>query len=214
MVSRGSAKLQANFFLNALCTAGKPNQLAITFDDGPHDFTNHILEVLEKHNVSATFFCIGTHAEKHPEMVQNMIAKGHTVGSHSYSHPVKWGTLSEKKVAEEITKGAETINKISGHKSLLFRPPFGVTNPRIARALNNTNLKVIGWDLRSLDTSIKDPEKLYKRVMRKLPGKNIILFHDSQKQTIEVLDRLLTHCKKVGINIVSLGDLLNISTHE
>lgn len=208
IISWGASNIRSGLFLNAISSSPKSNQLVLTFDDGPHPNTPAVLEVLKKYKAPATFFCIGKNVEAHPEIVEQILEEGHAVGNHTYSHPVRWGWLSTRRVKEEIEKGDAALEKITGKKNRLFRPPFGVTNPRIAKALSAMPLQVIGWDLRSLDTAIHDKQRLYKRVIHKIDNSSVVLFHDSQPHTPEVLERVLTYCAEAGIKIVPLDDLL------
>lgn len=208
IISWGSSNIRSGLFLKTYSGFKQPTkQLVLTFDDGPHPNTLPILQVLREFNTKATFFCIGKNVEEYPEILQRILGEGHTCGNHTYSHPVKWGWLKTELVLDEIKKGNEALEKITGKKNQLFRPPFGVTNPRIAKALKKTKLKVIGWDLRSLDTAITDEEQLYKRVIKKIEHSSIVLFHDTQPHTANVLPRVLEYCREHGIKIVSLPEI-------
>ncbi len=209
-ISWGASNIRSGYFLKTLSRSSIPNRIALTFDDGPHHNTLKILEVLEKYNAKATFFCIGKNLETYPDIARQILAEGHTLGNHTYSHPVRWGWLSVDAVKQEVEKGEQTLKAITGRDSKLFRPPFGVTNPNIARVLNSLDRHVIGWDLRSLDTAIKDEERLYNRIIKKINRSSILLFHDTQEHTPKVLERVLAYCNKAGIKIVSLGELLEI----
>lgn len=213
IISYGSATIQSNFFTPAIYRLKGKNELALTFDDGPHPNTTAILETLKKHNAPATFFCIGNQAQQHPEILNRIVAEGHTVGNHTQNHSNKWGVMKTAQVKEEIETCSKTLQDITGKEVKYFRPPFGVTNPKIGRALHQLPLKIIGWDLRSLDTSIKDPKKLWERVQPKLASSTILLFHDTQEHTVEVLERTLEYCKSNGIKIVSLAEKLEENTH-
>ena len=209
----GVSNIRSGLFISSLSSARTANALALTFDDGPHPNTPEVLAVLKKFNVPATFFCIGKNVEQHPQILQQVLSEGHTIGNHTQNHLIKWGWLSTQKVTSEIEACNISIKKHSGVEPLLFRPPFGVTNPNIGRALKRSRMQVIGWDLRSLDTAIKDQEKLFKRIKKRLKGSSIILFHDSQEHTPAVLERTLEQCQQNGIKVVSLGELLQIRTY-
>ncbi len=209
-ISWGASNIRSGFFIKTLSSANKTRQLALTFDDGPHPNSLKVLEVLKQFEAPATFFCIGKNIEAHTAIAKQILAEGHTLGNHTYSHPVKWGWLSAKDVKKEVDLGRVALQNLTGTKHKLFRPPFGVTNPNIARALNSSDCNVIGWDLRSLDTAIKDEERLYQRIIKRINQSSILLFHDTQEHTPRVLARVLQYCKDGGIKIVSLGELLEI----
>jgi peptidoglycan/xylan/chitin deacetylase (PgdA/CDA1 family) len=214
LISWGASNIRSGYFLKTLSHGSKPNQIALTFDDGPHPNSLKVLEVLKQHEAKATFFCIGKNLETHPEIARQMLAEGHMLGNHTYSHPIKWGWLSVDAVKQEVEKGEQALKALTGSDSKLFRPPFGVTNPNIARVLNSIDGYVIGWDLRSLDTAIKDEERLYNRIIKKISRSSILLFHDTQEHTPRVVARVLEYCKEHGIKIVSLGELLEIETQS
>ena len=213
IISYGSATLQSNFFTPTFSKLKEQNKLILTFDDGPHPNTLSILEVLKKHQATATFFCIGKNAQQHPEILQQIITDGHNIGNHTQNHSNKWGWMRSKEVRFEIQEASKNLEKLSEKPIHFFRPPFGVTNPRIAKVLKTLPLKIIGWDLRSLDTAIKNPEKLWHRIEPKLASSSIILFHDTQEQTVEVLEKTLDYCKSHGIKIVSLADKIETPSY-
>ena len=200
----GVTTIKFNYFLNSVNHAPE-GKVCFTFDDGPHENTQQVLSVLEKHSVKATFFLIGENCEKHPEIVQLIADQGHEIGNHSFHHTNAHGTSSTSKVANEIEKTNQKIQSITGKTPTLYRPPFGVTNPRIARAIKKTSMISIGWSVRSYDTMIKDIEKLVQKVKPQLDKRgHIVLMHDSCEHTAEALDRLIVHCRENGIEIVNL----------
>ncbi len=141
----GSFDIQLGYFVNAIIKKKtKIKEIALTFDDGPTEFTPKFLDLLKEQNIKATFFCIGKQIEKYPETFQRIIAEGHSIGNHTYSHSNKTGFLSTSKMVEEIEKCDEVILNVGNTKTDLYRPPFGVTNPNIAKAIEKTHKKSIG----------------------------------------------------------------------
>jgi peptidoglycan/xylan/chitin deacetylase (PgdA/CDA1 family) len=201
----GSAYVGSGIYLKTICklSTDKKNIL-LTFDDGPDEkVTPLILDVLKKHHAKAIFFCIGKQVVKHPDLIKRITAEGHTIGNHTWSHAPLIDFYPASRMEEELNETAKAIENAGGIHTNLFRPPYGVTNPPIAKAVNKLNYKTIGWSIRSLDTSIKYPEKLYRRVVSKLKGDDIILFHDTQMQTVEVLDRLLDYLPTHGYTLTN-----------
>ncbi|MBL4625693.1 MAG: polysaccharide deacetylase family protein, partial [Flavobacteriales bacterium] len=131
MIGLGSYKIEMNFFIDSMCEVpNSDNKVAITFDDGPNtEFTPRVLDLLDEYNAKATFFCIGTNVEKHADVLKEVDKRGHTIGNHSYSHDVKFDIASVKLVKEDLEKNESLIATAIGKKAVLFRPPFGVTNP-------------------------------------------------------------------------------------
>ena len=154
----GSFNIMWNYHLKAFNSANiSEKKIVLTFDDGPNEeFTPEILKLLQKYNATATFFCIGKQIEKHPELVQKIISQGHLIGNHSFSHSNFFDFYDSKKVLAELQKTNELVFKITGKMMNFFRPPFGVTNPAIAKAIRQSKHQVIGWNVRSLDTVIKN----------------------------------------------------------
>ena len=201
----GVTTMKWNYFLTSTNRV-KTNKICFTFDDGPSENTVKILAVLDKHQVKATFFVIGENCLKHPEIIQKIVKSGHFIGNHSFSHQNSIGWSSTKSVIKEIEKCNLVIENTAGYKTNLFRPPFGVTNPNIARAILTTNMISIGWTIRTFDTQITDPAKLIDKVKPRLNQKgHIVLMHDTCAQSIEALDVFISHCKESGLEIVNLN---------
>ncbi|WDF68487.1 polysaccharide deacetylase family protein [Sphingobacterium oryzagri] len=188
--------------------------LALTFDDGPTPFTADIMALLDQYDSKATFFCIGKQMERYPELTRQLLANGHQIGNHTYSHSTNFGFLSTDEVVAEIEKCNAVLAKCTQTQTSLFRPPFGVTNPSVARAVKQLKPLVIGWSNRSLDTVITDEDRIFRRVVRKLQAGDIILFHDTSARTVNVLRKFLPYLKAEGYRCVSVDDLLNLHNHE
>lgn len=206
----GSFDIRLNYFVNNITHKRTKNrEVALTFDDGPTEFTPKFLDLLKENNVKATFFCIGKQIEKYPETFQRIIAEGHTVGNHTFSHAENTGFLSTSKMIEEIEKCDEIILKTGNVKTNLYRPPFGVTNPNIARAIKRTGKKSIGWNVRSLDTVIQNENKIYYNITKKLKKGSIILLHDTSEKTFTVLADLLVFLKNKKFSTFTIDKLEN-----
>lgn len=216
LIITGSTQIPLNFFLKAYCNnpLEKEKNIALTFDDGPHEMTLLVLDVLKKHNAKATFFCIGKNVEKHPEILKKIIGEGHLVGNHSYDHSRLFDFYRKDKLVAEIVKTDALIEKISGKKTVLFRPPFGVTNPSIKKALEVTKHHVIGWNIRSLDGIIKNEKLVFNRIRKLISPGAIVLLHDTSLQSVKALEQLLQFLEANKYNVVSLEQLLNIKAYE
>lgn len=212
----GSAVISWNYHLTSLnCnkTINK-NQVSITFDDGPNpEFTPQVLELLSRYNARATFFCIGKHIEAYPELFQEIVEKGHTVGNHTYSHANSFGFFSSGRVVSELRQTNELIEKITTLRPNLFRPAFGITNPSIKKALHLTELKSIGWNKRSFDTTHLSEKTVLKRITNNLSKGDIVLLHDSSQKSINVLEQLLLFLQTNNIESVTVDQLLAIEPY-
>ncbi|RYE38356.1 MAG: polysaccharide deacetylase family protein, partial [Sphingobacteriales bacterium] len=111
----GSGLVQSNYHIKTFCSNPDINskQVAISFDDGPHHETLKVLDLLKKYNAKATFFCIGSQIEKHPEIFKQMVSEGHTFGNHTYSHSPRFGLFSTDKIVDELTRTNKLIKENS-----------------------------------------------------------------------------------------------------
>lgn len=199
-------QIRGNFFINAI-NHGQTGTVTFTFDDGPDPIhTPAVLDVLKAHSIKATFFCIGSKVKEHPEIIERMVAEDHTVANHTHSHSYYWGFLSESKVTKEIEQTSLLIKEITGNEPRYFRPPFGVTNPQIARSIKKLGYQCIGWDVRSLDTLREPMDKVVQRVAKKLQNGSILLFHDNLKNCPMILEEVIQLCKAKQKSIVSLEE--------
>ncbi|MDH6251316.1 peptidoglycan/xylan/chitin deacetylase (PgdA/CDA1 family) [Chryseobacterium sp. H1D6B] len=211
----GSFDIQLGYFVNSIThKRTKIKETALTFDDGPTEFTPKFLDLLKEHQIKATFFCIGKQIEKYPETFQRIVAEGHTVGNHTYSHSNTTGFLSASKMNEEIEKCDEVILKTGNIKTNLYRPPFGVTNPNIAKAIKRTNKTSIGWNVRSLDTVTDDEKKIYKRVTTGIKPGSIILLHDISEKTYHVLVDLLLFLEQKKYSTFTIGSMIKSEKND
>lgn len=125
----------------------------LTFDDGPYPpETERVLDVLRERGARATFFLIGSKVSGNEAVLRRMLAEGHTLGLHTYSHAGTFPLLSFDKMLADVNEGKSAVESVSGKKISLFRPPFGVTNPTIAKVVRILGLQTVGWDVRSFDT--------------------------------------------------------------
>lgn len=211
----GSAYVGSNFYLQVVC-AGNTNEkeIAISFDDGPlEDYTVSVLATLKQHDVKATFFCIGKRAEANKELFRKVFDEGHIIGNHSYSHSPVFDLFGSKKMAADLQQMNEVARQVLGKELKWFRPPYGVTNPNVKRAVKNGGFTAIGWNIRSLDTTIDHKEKLLRKVMKKVRPGAIILFHDTCKSTSDMLGEFIEKVKASGYKIVPMDKLLNLTPY-
>lgn len=205
----GSFDIKLGYFINSFThKRTKIKEVALTFDDGPTEFTPKFLDVLKENNIKATFFCIGKQIQKYPETFQRIIAEGHTVGNHTLSHSNNTGFLSTSKMIEEIEKCDDVMLKIGSIKTDLYRPPFGITNPNIAKAIKKTNKKSIGWNVRSLDMVIPAEKKILKKVIKNLKKGSIILLHDTSEKTYNVLVELLLFLEREKFSTFTIDSII------
>lgn len=209
LVIWGASDVSLGYFVNSIIRKRtKKIEVALTFDDGPTEFTPKFLDLLQENNVKATFFCIGKQIEKHPEIFRRIIHEGHCVGNHTYSHYNKTGLLSTKEMIVEIQKCDDSIQQFGNITTKLYRPPFGVTNPNIARAISKTGKTSIGWNVRSFDTKINDSKIILKRITKQLKPGSIILMHDTSEKSYLVLSDLLLILQRNQYSTFTVDEIL------
>tara|TARA_R110000787_G_scaffold183014_3_gene295031 strand:- start:19100 stop:19876 length:777 start_codon:yes stop_codon:yes gene_type:complete len=212
----GSFHIRWNYFLKAKHKNEDvdDNVISLTFDDGPHkEYTIKVLELLKKYNFKATFFLIGNKIEEHPNLVEEILNQGHTIGNHTYSHSNNFGFLKTNEVINELKKTNDIIEKLQGLKMNLYRPAFGITNPRISKAIKTLNLTTIGWSVRSLDTTKDTKEIILTRVVKNLQKGDVVLLHDTSQKTVEVLEQLLIFLDEKKWRSIGVDQLLNIKPY-
>lgn len=216
LLVRGSASVRASWYLRMRCRARRAGRrVALTFDDGPDpQRTPAVLDLLARQEVRATFFVVGARAEAHPELVRRMATEGHVVGNHSYTHSWRFPLRSLGRTVEELRRTGEVLHRITGRQPRLFRPPFGVTNPTIARAVRRLGLDPVGWSIRSLDTMGQSPERVAARILRRLHPGAVILLHDRCAGSERLVGLLVEGLRSRGLEPVTLPELFDIEAYE
>ena len=191
-------------------------QLALTYDDGPNDpHTFRLLEVLAKHDVHATFFLIGRYVQQRPDIVHELAKAGHTIGNHTFTHPL----LTLKSAAEirnELTTCHAAIQDAIGNHSNLFRPPFGGRRPAVLRIARKLGLEPIMWNITGYDWNAPPAEVIERKVSKRIRGGNVILLHDGghinmgadRSQTVIATDHLLTRYKAEGYKFATIREMM------
>lgn len=208
-----SADVGSNIYVKSLCRgAGDERVAALTFDDGPDaEMTPEVLAVLRRYGIRATFFLVGEKVDRYPEIVRQIVAEGHTVANHTYSHRGVFPLQNGRRVRQELVRCNDAIARATGLTPRQFRPPFGVTNPIIGRAVEALGLTTIGWSIRSLDTvERRSVERICRTVEANLHNGAIILLHDRCARSAELLDRVIRIATERGYRFVALEEMLKI----
>lgn len=179
------------FFLPIISAGETGSQaVALTFDDGPSpEFTPFVLKLLKAHNFKATFFVIGKRAERYPELIKDILAAGHTIGNHSWKHDNLLMLRSKKTLADDIGRSQQILHS-HGVCPLVFRPPAGISNPRLKTVLEEYKMKMLTFSCRAFDGGNKKIDNLSGRILTKLQPGNIILLHDIFPETEEAVSAL------------------------
>lgn len=196
----------------------RDHEVVLTFDDGPWPKnTPAVLKALADECTTGIFFSIGKHATYEPEILKQVYAAGHTVGSHTWSHAnLNNKKLNEAQRKEEIEKGLSAVKWALGGISPapFFRFPALQHPPEMVTYLGNRNIGIFSCDIDSFDFKASKPEKVIETVMKKLEnkGKGIVLMHDFQKHTAEALPELLKRLKAGGYKVVAMRAKFPAST--
>jgi polysaccharide deacetylase family sporulation protein PdaB len=186
----------------------KEKKIALTFDASfGTDFTDRIIDILDKNKVTATFFLVGGWVDKNPEMVKKLFASGYEIGNHSNTHP-HFTELSKGEIKAEINLTRDKIKKLIGIDSPLFRLPFGEYNSSIIKNVLKTKSVCIQWDVDSKDSDNVGTYFIYNNVAKHVDNGSIILFHTNAEQTPLVLDRIVKELKASGYEFVKVSQLV------
>ena len=198
--------------------------VALTYDDGPNPpYTDQLLDVLAKHNVKATFFMIGNRIERHPETVSRVIAEGHQIGNHTYSHPLL-GFLPPYYVQREIERTDRLLRQLGIAGEIVFRAPMLTRFLPVAWVQAKEDRTHISCNVWSWDWTTQNPDRITETVLKKTLSStragSIIVLHDGKagnaradrSGTIEATDRIITALKQDGYQFVRLSDVSNPCT--
>lgn len=197
-----------------------PMQMALTFDDGPNDpHTLRLLDVLAKHQATATFFLIGKFVRQRPEIARAIQAAGHTIGNHTYNHP-NLIFVSAVRLRRELEDCRKALEDAIGAPVPLFRPPFGGRRPNVLRTARSLGLEPVMWSVTAYDWNAKSAEAVVRNVVTRLDSRvrrqsEIVLLHDgshlgfgaNRSHTVEATRILLENYSAQGKKFVSVQTL-------
>ena len=211
---------ESQLFGRTIVAPPLPNQLALTFDDGPNPTaTPRLLEILASRNVKATFFLIGDFVRAEPALTRQIAAAGHTIGNHTMTHPFL-PKYSAERIQSELAGCNALLEDTLGQRVELFRPPHGGRTPAVFRAAAALDLKVVQWNLIVGDWNIISAETIRERVERGVVrhkhsgrGTNVVLHDGGQNslgqprmRTVEAVEKLLARLASDTQFVVPTGD--------
>lgn len=174
------------------------NEIWLTIDDGPADDTPALLDALDAGGVKATFFVKGVLAATHPERVQAIVERGHTIGNHSHTHPsATFWCLGPRAIADEIDRCAAVIPPTPW-----FRAPVGMKNPFVHPQLAKRNLHLIGWSVRGFDATRDDEEAIVRRILPRVRGGAIVVMHQGRSWSARTIRRVVDELRSRGYTFV------------
>lgn len=177
----------------------------LTIDDGPSDETPVMLDLLDRHAARATFFLVGDRAARQPDLVREIVRRGHSVGNHSLSHPAKWfWALGPTRMRREIETAQQTLTDLTGQSPRWFRAVVGMANPFVSASLKRLGLTRVAWDARGLDGLQGDVRTVVGRIERALHPGAIVLVHEGARHghNVEIMTALLQRLDALGYRCV------------
>ncbi|HEY3375524.1 MAG TPA: polysaccharide deacetylase family protein [Candidatus Aquicultor sp.] len=195
------------------------NVIAITFDDGPNPiYTPKILDVLKEKGVKATFFVVGCHVKKYPEVAKRIVDEGHDIGNHTYTHK-DMVPSTRRMVLAQTRKTNHIIEQVTGANTKLFRPPRGIYSTAVRKVIvDEEGYNLILWTVSSVDWRGLSPQRILRRITRFARPGAILLFHDSgalvrregasRENTVESLGLVIDHLHARGFEIIPISEML------
>lgn len=182
--------------------------IALTFDDGPYPkVTGHILDVLEKNGVCATFFVLGSRIEGHEDMLTRMDELGCEIGNHSFSH-ADLTRLSKADCQRELSDTDAEIRRVTGHEASVVRPPYGYYNKTVMSAAERP---LILWTVDTNDWRGKAPGEIADYVIQQAKEGSVILMHDQQTQTADAMEMIIPTLIEEGFRFVTVSELIRLT---
>jgi peptidoglycan/xylan/chitin deacetylase (PgdA/CDA1 family) len=192
-------------------------EIALTIDDGPDPVvTPQVLDLLDRYQIQATFFCIGERAARYPEVCRDIVRRGHSIENHSQHHRHHFSLLGVAGFTREIQAAQTTLSGITGQRPLFFRAPAGLRNPFLDPVLTRLGLRLASWSVRGFDTRVRDAAQVKTTLLAGLQPGAIILLHDGHAAhttagipvILEVLPALLDAAAAAGLRCVTLRQAL------
>jgi peptidoglycan/xylan/chitin deacetylase (PgdA/CDA1 family) len=215
LIVSGSANIRSNFYTQVYSSGATSEKIiALSFDDGPHpEHTPAVLSLLKQYEAPATFFVIGKNIPDNENLIRKINDGGHIIGNHTWSHSFFIDFKGKNAFREELNSTSDAVHAIIHKRMKFFRPPYGVTTPHLASASKAEDYRIIGWNIRSLDTTSDTEEKISERVISQIKPGAVILFHDTSAKTVAVLKQTLNFAKENGFKIVSTEELLKLKAY-
>ena len=195
------------------CGAGSKGYVAFTFDDGPGPYSRELVALLKQYHVRATFFLIGEKAVREPQLVRLEASAG-AIGDHSFTHP-SLSTLPRRRITRELAHTKSALERLTGRRVILFRPPFGDNDPRLLRIARRLGMLEVLWNEDSGDASepsTPPASAIRQHLEQRVHAGGIVLLHEDEQvpATLEALKQYLPSFKQTGLKAVSVPELLTL----
>ena len=182
--------------------------VSISFDASwGADKTIPILDILDRYNVKTTFFLVGGWVEKYPDMVLEIFRRGHEIGNHSDTH-AHMNQLSEDGIRKELRIMSDRVEKLTGVRPTLFRPPYGEYNNRVISVARAEGYEAVQWSIDSLDWKDRGTQDIIKQCTYRVENGDIVLFHNDSNDIVNALPTIIEHYQGLGFSIIPVGEIL------
>lgn len=197
--------------------ASARSEIALTIDDGPDPLvTTQVLDILDRHAVKATFFCIGEKAARYPDLCREMVRRGHAVENHSQHHQNSFALMGYAGIMRELQAAQDTLTTITDQRPQFFRAPAGIRNPLLDSVLARLGLQLASWSARGFDTRVHDAERVRAQLLKGVRAGAILLMHDGNAARtndgtpviVEVLPTILAAAADADLRFVTLPQAL------
>lgn len=193
--------------------------IALTFDDGPHPiYTPQLLDVLSKYDIKATFFMIGISIKKYPFIVRQVVAKGHAIGNHTYTHPFNLTFCLTAQIIKELKDCQSIIRKVTGQRVFIFRPPRGLFNKEVVQIAKKKGYQTILWSVCGNNQRANNPRLMARYVINNIHSGDIILLHDgtfdSRWKDVEATRLIIEALLRKGFHFVTVPYLLKLAENN
>lgn len=187
--------------------------VALTFDDGPHpEFTPQILDILDKYHIKATFFMVGKEMIKYPDVVKEVVKRGHVIGNHTYTHPHDIELDTRAQMKQELENCEKVIEQLTGKRTHLFRSPRGLVDSTVFMIANEEGYRVILWTVCADHHDAPTPQLMAKRVLQHIKPGGIVLAHDGmycmRRKDVAATPLIIEELIKRGYKFVTVPELI------
>ncbi len=185
------------------------NNIALTFDDGPGDYTKNLLLTLKKYKAKATFFVLGSRINRYSNVLKKIDQDGHEIGNHTFNHP-DLTKFNDNQIINQLVNTNNAIRSVLPNKPInLLRPPYGAINQRVSNIAKQNNMSNILWSIDTRDWADRDSEIICNRATASARPGGIILMHDIHKTSVGAMECILSNLSKNGYNFVTISELFN-----
>jgi peptidoglycan/xylan/chitin deacetylase (PgdA/CDA1 family) len=185
----------------------KKPMVALTFDDGPSADTKRILKVLKANKGRATFCVLGNRVKQYSGTIKQMLKQGSLVVGHSWDHK-QLTKLSKAQIKKELSKTSAAIEKVTGEKPVMYRPPYGAIDKNVKRVSKQLGESILMWSVDTLDWKYRNANTIYNKVMSNVRDGSIILCHDIHTTTADAMERVIPALKEKGYQLVTVEELM------